>query len=300
MDKINLKWAKSENRDEFNFGDDLGPYIVSKLSGKPIRYLYYANSRIKISKVFLYRLIKFEFTKLHFFEYLYSLFMKSYLITVGSILQYYSSKRAIVWGSGIISCKDNICASSKYYAVRGKYTLKKLKEHGFKGSVALGDPALLLPIIYKPKPIKKYKLGVIPHITHYEMISQKFDNNQVLIINLNSSNIERIVDEINSCDYIISTSLHGIIVSHAYNIKALWVKLTDKKLGGDNVKFLDYFSSVNIPEYEPFIFSNLTNLDEIISLVEHSEFSLPKVDLSIIQNDLINCAPFHVKECYRT
>jgi len=52
MDKINLKWAKSENREEFNFGDDLGPYIVSKLSGRPIRYLYYANSRIEISKVF--------------------------------------------------------------------------------------------------------------------------------------------------------------------------------------------------------------------------------------------------------
>src|SRR5690606_770969 len=179
--------------------------------------IYYYQNRINSTKAIIYNFIKFNFKSIKFFDYLYSLTVNNYLITVGSIL-YYSSNRTVVWGSGIISSKESICRHSKYLAVRGYKSLNKLREMGIEHKVAIGDPALLLPLIYKPKLNKKYKLGVIPHYIHYNEIVSKYNNMGVKIINLNSPNVEKTIDEICSCEYIISTSLHGIIVPHSYGI----------------------------------------------------------------------------------
>jgi hypothetical protein len=40
MKKIRLKWAKSEDESEFNYGDDLNPYIIGSISGLDVNHLY--------------------------------------------------------------------------------------------------------------------------------------------------------------------------------------------------------------------------------------------------------------------
>lgn len=299
--KIYLKWSKSVNNNVYNFGDDLGPYLVGKLSGYEIKNVHFAFSRFQSIKNYLKGIIKGKYGIKYGINFIQSFFLNEYLITVGSILQWYSSSRSIVWGSGIISANDKLKPAKKYYAVRGKYTLNKIEKFKLGYPVVLGDPALLLPLIYKPKGNKKYLLGIIPHYIHYDIIIKKQLPKNVLVIKLNAPNIEEIINDINSCEYTISSSLHGLIVSHTYNIKSLWYIINSIPLAGDNIKFLDYFSSVKIPEYMPFNL-NLNNDFEINSIISNIEnnnsINFPNTDLKIIYKDLIKSAPFRILPQY--
>lgn len=296
--KINLKWARPLNDDYFNFGDDLNPYIIKKLSGFEIRYIHFATNRINIVKQFLSYLLK-NCANINYYKYfLNSFFVEKYIIAIGSILNWYGSDRCIVWGSGIIDRKSSI-KKSTFLAVRGQYTKDRLNQLGFNTDVVLGDPALLLPIIYNPKLIKKFELGIVPHYTHYEYVKKKLSHiDNLLVINLNNPNTEEVIDNFLICKHIISTSLHGLIVANSYNINALWFEFTDNPLTKDNVKFLDYFSSVSIPEYAPFPL-DLENfdVDKHVKLVQdNADCSSIKNDLSFIQNELLRVAPFVVKK----
>jgi len=165
--------------------------------------------------------------------------------------------------------------------------------------VCLGDPGLLLPLIYTPRIRKEFRLGIIPHYIHYELFKSSNIYNDILIIKLADSNIERIIDQINSCDYTISTSLHGLIVSHAYGIKSIWYKVKNRELQGDDIKFYDYFSSVKIPEYRPnFIDFELDfDLEQILENVKmDSDKNHIKTNLLDLQIKLLKCAPFKLKE----
>lgn len=53
-----------------------------------------------------------------------------------------------------------------------------------------------------------------------------------------------IIDQINECEFIISSSLHGLIISDAYNIPNVWAVFSDKIVGGE-FKYKDYYASVN-------------------------------------------------------
>jgi len=292
--KINLKWARSLNDEYFNFGDDLNPYIIKKLSGCDVKYIHFGTDRINTIKQFIGTLPKNLFSFKYYRYFLDSFFAKKYIIAIGSILNWYGSKRCVVWGAGIINRKAPIKKSS-FLAVRGKYSKARLKCLGYNDNVVLGDPALLLPLIYSPGVEKKFKLGIVPHHTHYEHINDCLLNiDHLKIINLNNPNIEEVINEFLSCENIVSTSLHGLIVAHAYKIDSLWFELEDNPLTNDNVKFLDYFSSVEIPEYNPYQF-DLINFDmqKLISLVqENSEINNINNDLKFIQKELMSKAPF--------
>jgi pyruvyltransferase len=298
---VKMKWARSENPNIFNFGDDLGPYIVHHLTGSDVHYIHYASNRINVVRKFLSDIYRGKGSLLLFKYFIISIFTSEYIITAGSILQWYSSKRCIVWGSGIIDNNDNITLAKKYLAVRGEYTKKKLIEIGVNYNVKLGDPGLLLPLIYNPTIKKKYRLGIIPHYIHYDLIKNLIKSDDILIIKLDDSNIEKIIDNINSCDYTISTSLHGLIVSHAYGIKSIWYKIKNFELYGDNIKFFDYFSSVNIPEYNPQIIDLEIGIDIdnfIKDLKSNNDKNQIKLNLIELQIELLKCAPFSLNKYY--
>jgi hypothetical protein len=297
MKKVRLKWAKSIDEKSFNFGDDLSPYLINKISGLSIDYISFADSRPKVIRHFLSVIYRKNFSILVLKDFIKSMIIKDYVISIGSILQWHSSARCIVWGSGIINRKDKI-NQSKFLAVRGHYTKALIVEQGMNCPDVFGDPALLTPLVYSPKSKKKYKLGIIPHVTHFDSISSNLSLEKILIINLNSQNIEEVIEQISMCEYTISSSLHGLILSHAYSIKSLWFKYELIPLLGDNVKFLDYFSSVNIPEYAPFslILDNTINTNELVNLINNNcDINSIKIDLKKLQQLLLRAAPFPVK-----
>lgn len=286
------------NKGHGNFGDELNPYLISKLSGQLVEKILIPSSGIR----YIFFSIKYIINNKIDFNILVTLikqlFINDFILAIGSIISANSSKKAKIWGVGMMNSNDKI-KDACFYAVRGKYTQFKIKQLGFKTPDVIGDPAILLPVVYNPVVKKKFKIGIIPHYVHYDLVNSISDND-FCVINMIDP-VEKIIDSINMCEYLISTSLHGIIVSHTYGIPCLWVDFKGELLAGDNIKFMDYFSSVMIDEYIPFQLDikNL-HIDNIISLFnKYNILSLPNCDLKLIRKKLIESAPFTVKEQYK-
>ena len=300
-EKINMFWHKVPFGKK-NFGDVLGPYIVERLSGKKIIYTPLLHTGF--NKLFALTYLRAIYNrKLSVKEMYYNIQYlitkkQNILITIGSVIDWYTNPNCDIWGSGIIK-KNCQITNANFYAVRGKYTQLRLKELGYKVPEVIGDPALLMPLLYTPKSDKKYKIGIIPHFLHYEKSVEKLDSDDVLIINL-FDDIETVIEDVNSCEKIISSSLHGIIIGHAYGIPSLWFGLATNNIGGDNIKFADYFSSVNLREYESFKIDHPTydeNYQTIIEALfdENKELALVTPEkLKNIQVGLIKSAPFSI------
>lgn len=264
MRKVRLFWAK--NRGLSNFGDELNPYLVQKITDKKIK---------RITKI-----PRFSFTKTN--------------LVIGSVIQI-SNRNCKVWGAGIIQ-KDANILGGQFYAVRGPITRNRILELGFKCPEVYGDPALLLPLYFKTEnSFPKYEIGVIPHIIDYHLIKDLIDDAKVKVIDLTEP-VEIILENIISCKKIISSSLHGIIVPQAYGIPSVWVKISDK-LYGDNIKFHDYFASVNITAYLPDsinISKSTISYEELNRMFyQHKDSTLIKANLNKIQQNLLNSCPFN-------
>lgn len=243
----------------FNFGDAINPIIVKELSNKKI---------LKINPNF---------------------YKKDHLLVIGSILQM-ANKNSIIWGTGLISKDVKVNEEpKKILAVRGPKTRARLLEMGFDCPEVYGDPGLLLPLIYNPKIEKKYKLGIIPHYVDKENPWIKnIDDPDILVLDIITKNPYEFINQLLSCEKIISTSLHGIITADAYNISSLWIKLSDKIIGGD-FKFIDYFESVKRKEIVPINVNINTTIDDIIK-----QFYSYKIDIDL--ELLLSVAPFKIIE----
>lgn len=163
-------------------------------------------------------------------------------VAIGSVLNH-AVNGDTVWGSGVAWLTDKISSGLNITATRGPITRSLCEQAGNVCSDVYGDPAMLLPLMYKPSSTKKYKLGVIPHVVDFNYL-QIPDNykDEVIKIDLNGS-IEDVIKQITSCENIISSSLHGIIAADAYNIPNGWCKISNRVLG-DDTKFYDHFAAV--------------------------------------------------------
>jgi len=228
-------------------------------------------------------------------------FINDFVVAIGSVISTINSRQCKVWGSGIINKNDHI-RPALFYAVRGKYTQQRLRELNLPVPYVIGDPAILLPIVYPVQRNIKYKLGIIPNHIQYSDLKKMISSEKIILINLTDP-IEKVISEINSCEYTISSSLHGIIVSHAYKIPSLWYNfsIAKRKLYGDDIKFYDYFSSVGIEEYQPHIIkTDVINLNEIINTFKYNNnYSLVQLDLKELQKKLLDSAPFKILESFK-
>lgn len=210
----NIYWSKYEPK---NFGDWVGPYLYTK----------YTNS------IPTYRPAnRFSST----------------VYTAGSIFRNIGvANSAIVWGSGVISATDQFHPPKEILAVRGRKTYEVLKSKGLKCPKVFGDPAILLSDVYpKVRQNPRYSLGIIPHFKELEFAKKIYaDVSDEIVIIDPTLPIESIVNLIVDCDMTLSSSLHGIIVSHTYGVRSGWCRFSIEEalLEGDDIKFYDYFSS---------------------------------------------------------
>lgn len=277
MSAIRLYWY----RGKINYGDYLSYYIVNKITGSHVKYVKPLSGFKDYLKFFLGGVGPLLLPwKKHYF-------------CIGTILNK-ANKNSIVWGSGFNDFFDRTKAQ-RIFAVRGELSKGILKEQNidFINDIKVGDPALLLPKLYTPSNLnKKYRLSIVPHYRDDGYFRAL--NKQYHIISVMTTDVEAFVDEIVSSEFVLSSSLHGIITAHAYGVPALWIRNYGLQYTG--FKYLDYFSSVEISPYMGF--TNVTEIfdnDEIAMGLFHTyrERSLPSVSrIEVIQNDLLSCCPF--------
>lgn len=278
-----------------NLGDYLSSFIISKLSGKSIKYkgLYLLGKKGQLNLVFSYMIGKI--TRKQLAETLF--FFEKNILGIGSIISM-GNRKSIIWGSGFMN-QNELFRGGKVLAVRGRLTNEKIIDSGYKGCDVLGDPALLLPLVVKPSLEKRYDLAIIPHWREYDFFYNKYGN-RYKVLDIRTTGVEHFVQELTSCKYILSSSLHGLILSHAYNIPALWIK--HGYIDTDGFKFYDYFSSVGIPFYEGFIDFDLylSGNNKWMQLFDENCMKfLPNTNISLVQKQLLDVAPFKILDKYR-
>jgi len=242
----------------------------------------------------------------------------THYLTTGSIMGK-ATDDSIIFGTGFISDTDNLggnehwdkqtdsiknCTPKHIVAVRGPLTRTKLLDMGLFCPEIYGDPLILLPSLYgKLKPGIKNKVGILPHYADKNTLAlndlknnlnnSSYDvkelnivigsgNQAVLDALVGNFNYEKLIDEILDCEYIISSSLHGLMLGILYGKKTIYVKFTDNIIGGD-FKFNDFFYSIGvnynrIQNFTPDILNNIIPIDyaklqtTIINLLYHCPF----------------------------
>ena len=262
-------WSEKhlQGKSKENYGDLVGKYLVEKISGKPVVWNHPKHFSLN------------------------NLWQPTF-VTAGSILAHVN-KRCVVWGSGIISTDHPVKKAKAFLAVRGPRSHHRLKSLGYQVPEVFGDPALLLPRFFRSNPSKRHTVGIIPHYVDYEMVKQWYaQDEEVHVIDLMTNDIEEVTTQIASCRYTLSSSLHGIIVSHAYGIPSVRVLFSDK-IFGDGVKYDDYLESVGLRNYEPTYIDEAIPADALVDLVKANPMQLPdSTAIHNIQEGLMNVCPF--------
>jgi hypothetical protein len=252
-------------REKENYGDLLSKYLVEKISGKETRFVHPKKqpwyNRKKIN-----------------------------LLAVGSVL-HHASKDSIVWGSGIIDHEQEI-SEADFRAVRGPRTREHLLKLGFDCPAVFGDPALLLPKYYHPEIEKKAELGIIPHYHDFNDAKEIFSGREgVEVLDLLTMDVEETTSEILGYKRVLSTSLHGLIVAHAYGIPAIWIKMSDKIFGND-IKYFDYMDSVGMEIYKPAFIAKAPTEEEIQKMFSKYPVLPEEIKVPELQEKLMEVCPF--------
>lgn len=210
---------------------------------------------------------------------------------IGSIfIDRYINKDTIVWGAGMLREKQLVNKPYSVCAVRGPLTRDVVLKSGIKCPEVYGDPALLIPYYYHPYVTKKYKIGIIPHHSNIDskLINKFKDVAKVKIIDFTSYNDWKdIIKDICQCVFIVSESLHGLIISEAYHIPNIWISLSDI---GQDMKYEDFFLSVGKTPYLAYKVTKDTKLQDLLDL-KHKYDPTFTLDLK----KLVNACPVQLK-----
>lgn len=157
----------------------------------------------------------------------------------------------IVWCTGFLYNEkedSKFIRKIEFRSVRGELTKHRVEKIvGHRLEIPTGDGGILAPLLFKKTIPKKYGMGIIPHMNEFnnpvfQMIKQKYTN--AVIINLTQEPMS-VIEQIAQCEYVISTSLHGLVVADSFKIPNKWIKVTDL-MKGDGFKYHDYYSAYGI------------------------------------------------------
>ena len=274
-----------------NFGDEITPFLLRRLSpGLDLRRIDFEHAPLASRPGFALDALRkgrlFRKTSLR------RIFRPGPVhFCAGSILRL-APPGSVVWGSGFGRGSHRFSPRPlDVRALRGTESLKKLRAEGLSiGDVPVGDPGLLLPVVLKrPAAEPVFEVGFVPHYVDYDDLARRTGGCPCL--DLKTADVPSVVEKLWQCRLVLSSSLHGLIVGHAYGIPAIWMK--SGRLGSDDFKFRDYFSSVGIPTYEPVRMDR--PLEEIVDSAKRlSSFALPRADTARLRRDLLSVAPFPV------
>lgn len=260
-DRVRMMWW--EQPFPGNLGDIIGPYVIRAMTGVPPRY---SKSSPR-------------------------------LLSIGSIIRF-AKAGDTVWGAGAAAQLQELDPLATFRAVRGPLTRDLVLKAGAACPEVYGDPAWFLPLIRPCRDVAKtHRLGLIRHFTHETRpLDVAPDVREIGIIRDSVAGIEAFLDEMNACDAIISTSLHGLIIAQAYGIPAIWAidTASGRQIHGDGMKFTDYALSVGMPETVPFDLASVPRINAALAAI-CTHLPTRPIDLK----RLANAAPFKISEAFQ-
>lgn len=264
MKPIRLYWWQGEGERDAsrrNFGDYLSPLIVATISGRPVVYAPVETAD---------------------------------MLAIGTILKrerqarrFLLPRRLHVWGSGAGNSDERFPARHHYHAVRGRHTLAAIRGGGNR-EVALGDPGLLVSDYWgsRPRPAKQHALGVIPHFVDQDTpaVRALLRIRGARLINVYAS-IDEVLRDVLSCANVVSSSLHGLIVSDAFNVPNRRIVISSNIRS--NLKFADYYSAYGLDEPQPLAGRAITGNERVEDLIGNYQ----KRDVDKLCADLVRSFP---------
>lgn len=258
-----IHWWKPRG-DKQNIGDFLSRYLLERL---------FAGCRVKAD---IYHLI-------------------GSVITAGRIAKAPQAEplrpdfRVAFWGCG---CRDEagIPPSLRHHAIilgiRGPLSARVL---GLAGDTPVGDPALLLPLIYQPKQSRRTlgRTAFVPHV--YEVIKASEpellarSGAHVIVSPLIVGNVDAVedfIDQICSSDFVVTSSLHGAVIAAAYGVPFSFFDCGHVDVP---FKWRDFSSSIGVGAYFP------RSIEDARTVYEHllrSQIRRPPL------SRILNVAPF--------
>ncbi|GAA3655914.1 polysaccharide pyruvyl transferase family protein [Microbacterium marinilacus] len=141
------------------------------------------------------------------------------LLTVGSIL-HFAKPGDVVWGSGVNGKKRGIERNLRLdvRAVRGPVTRRVLSEAGMSVPEIYGDPGLLWgrfwPREHYVAEGRRQEVGVIPNLHDWKHYA---DDPRAISP---QGDVHEVIGRIARCDFVVATSLHGIVIAESFGIPA--------------------------------------------------------------------------------
>jgi len=208
----------------------------------------------------------------------------SQIASTGSIIgRLPADYSGIVLGSGLLSDNRNLrLPLARILALRGELTKERLQVNQ---EIPLGDPGLLCSdLLRRRDSTKKTFLGIVPHYEDrdhevFHALSRRYKK-EIQIINVQRSP-RSVVKDIDSCQHILSSSLHGIVVADALDIPNCWTALSSRVIG-KGFKFRDYYSAFGV-ERSPFTLNVNSPLTKIID-----SMATPPADVERRRTELRN------------
>lgn len=261
---IKLYWHRGSGRDDpskRNFGDFLSPLIVEAVAGRRVEYATLSRAD---------------------------------MMAIGTILakepkakRFGFKRRLHVWGSGCGQPEESFSARHYYHAVRGVETRQRIEGGG--SAPVLGDPGLLSGLLIDPPTMKKYRFGFVPHYVDQQLpaaLEFLHSNPEVRFINV-FDEPKSVLQQIASCEYVVSSSLHGLVVADAFGVPNVRVRLSQGVI--DEIKFDDYYSAFGMPAPQALQSTELPNFSAEIE-TRLQDYSRPGLDG--VKDALMKSFPF--------
>lgn len=214
----------------YSFADALTPELIRRIINKPIDTIngYVVDKRV---------------------------LSKNCLLALGSIL-HFATNQDVIWGSGINPYWQNRVKKTTKYdldirAVRGPLTREYIiSEFKIECPSIYGDPAMLFPFFFpefKRYPVKDYL--VIAQHNDEEYIRdnwEKFKSHHIFLCQRpDRLPWRKVVSEVLKSKFVISSSLHALILAESYGIPARWWYSEElpSSITEGRFKYNDYYRS---------------------------------------------------------
>lgn len=172
------------------------------------------------------------------------------LLAIGSLLTF-AVTNDVVWGTGIngkfLGLENYTFTTLDVRAVRGPLTRKFLMDNfGIECPEVYGDPALLFPYFFpefQKSLVPTNKYIIIPHYSENKM----FPKDKWSCVVYPTDPWEEVIAKIVDSEFVISSSLHGIIIAEAFGIPARMLRVSTTEA---LFKYQDYYEGTNRPDFK--------------------------------------------------